>query len=197
MKAHNREQKLKEYSERHRFWRDKSIAQLGYSINLFTTLGIGLIAFLVSQRADYTPIIIDFDASVDFEKFIYVTSLGLAAVSILSGGISITSRLFDIRIASHVVYVRKRFLKLTDDIIPSRDTPTKKGTLIGAYLFFLVYPLGRIEEEDYKNKEELIKKFTLLRSQSQKLGSLTWLCHKLQIMALIVSAVFIGFSILG
>ena len=45
--------KLKEYINRNNFWSEKAINQFGYSLNLFTTIGIGLLGYLVTNREKF------------------------------------------------------------------------------------------------------------------------------------------------
>ena len=67
--------KIDEYSERHRFWATQASSQFGYSINLFTTIGIAFLAYLVELKKEIGAINIDIQYSIDCRTASFVISL--------------------------------------------------------------------------------------------------------------------------
>jgi hypothetical protein len=197
MDSAERTRKIQEYSNRHQFWRDKILTQLGYSINLFLTMGFGLIAFLVTQKNKYPDIEFHLNWKINWELTLYVTTLLLTSISILLGSVSVTSRLFDLRITSHLVLVRQRTLERTDKLLPDDPKPEiTKRTLLGNYFRTLLYPFHRINDEDYQSEEILWTKFSKLRQQTALLGKLVWISHKLQILTILVGILLYGTTLL-
>ena len=49
----DKNEKIRQYSERHRFWNAQVLTQFGYTINLFTTIGIGFLGYLITTKNKY------------------------------------------------------------------------------------------------------------------------------------------------
>ena len=77
------------YREINRYWTDKALTELGYSINLFTTLIIAFLGYLVSQEN-----LISNCCSWQTPAFFY-TSVCSAVFAALFGLASVLSRLTD------------------------------------------------------------------------------------------------------
>jgi len=197
MTKDNNQHKIDEYSERHLFWRDKILTQLGYSINLFLTIGFGLVAFLMSQKDKFLSIKIDFSLAIDWGSTFYYSTVFLVTISILLGAISVTSRLFDLRITGHITFVRKRSLQKYNTLLPDNLSQNLKITLLGNYFYLMFKILHKINKADYENMEILKPKFQLMRVRTEKLGELVWLSHRLQILAIVLAVISYGLIFLS
>ena len=189
------EQKIREYSERNRFWTDVAIKQLGYSINVFTTINISIIGYLVSVKEKYPKF--DICGEFSFELFFYLLSLLLMIISVGCGFLAVLSRLFDFRITRHITNVRKKYLKDNKNKIKE----LKKGLLDGKFVdvsgkkfypIFCKYFRGKEvfpEEDDFKDEQKLKEKFIELRIHSKLFGLKTWKFHRCQIISLFASII--------
>ena len=193
--------KLNEYNTRNIFWTDKAITQLGYSINLFTTVGISLLGYIVVNRDEFPSF--DFSCGAKFSLLltIYIFAILTLGFSVFFGFVSILSRLLDFRITRHLALTRKRCLtkknnislnenKVTDliDIADSRKCPIFKKHMLGNAQFIL--------ENDF-NYPVLVKdKFEVLQKESKILGESTWICHKYQIGFLLLGTIIYCLTIL-
>ena len=188
--------KIEEYTNRHEFWRDKVLTQLGFSINLFLTIGFGLIAFLVSQKDKYPTVEMHTDWKFNWNLALYIATMILTSVSILLGAISVTSRLFDLRITSHITLVRKRSVEKINQLLPDNFSTSKKKNILANYISTVFKKIERILDEDYNDFESLTAKFKNLRNQTDQLGNLVWISHKLQILIILIAVLLYGTSLL-
>lgn len=183
---------IKEYSDRHRFWANQALNQLGYSINLFTTLGIAFLTFLFKIRENYGEIRIDCNLSIDWTITLYVISIITSLITVVLGLVSVTSRLYDIRITRHLIWTRKRAMKKSKWFLPEDFIDLTKSSKIGNYIRTLTKKIKWIDTEHYKDKKELKEKFNDLRKQAKLLGELAWRSHKLQLLTIFLAIVFYG-----
>ncbi len=95
-------EKETKYSERYRFWTDKAITQLGYSINLFTTVGIAFLGYLINGKSKFPQI------EVFCGIKLYHITVILIFLSVFAGFSAILSRLYDLRITRRIVYFKKK-----------------------------------------------------------------------------------------
>ena len=185
---------LKEYSERHRFWANQALNQLGYSINLFTTLGIAFLTFLISERTNYNKINIDFSQNIDCSLTFFLTALFLTGLTVFLGLLSVTARLYDIRITRHIIWTRKRTMKKLKTYLPDGYIDLSKSSKLGNYLRTLTKKIDWIETKDLEDKDILNTRFEALRKQAKLLGELSWRTHKLQLLTLMLALICYGLS---
>ncbi|ELR73834.1 hypothetical protein C900_01444 [Fulvivirga imtechensis AK7] len=185
---------IKEYSDRNRFWANQALNQLGYSINLFTTLGIAFLTFLFKIRGNYGEIKIDSNLPIDWTITFYVISIITSLTTVVLGLVSVTSRLYDIRITRHLIWTRKRAMKKSKWFLPEGFIDLSKSSKIGNYFKTLTKKIKWIETEHFDDKESLKEKFNDLRKQSKLLGELAWRSHKLQLLTIFFAVVFYGLS---
>lgn len=197
--------KLQEYINRNNFWTDKTITQLGYSINLFTTIGIALLGYIITHRDEFPHLSFSCDAEFSWILTLFLIGTISTVFSIGFGFASILSRLFDFRITRHLALTRKRFLTknkekalsenrdlgLIDskiiDISNERNYPVFKKNILGKSEF--------ITENDFK-ESRVIDKFEKLRKESNILGDLTWKYHRYQIGLFFLGILTYGLTIL-
>lgn len=196
MTEEEKKEKGKEYSERHSFWTNQTLNQLGFSINLFLSIGIGFIAYLVPQRNNYPKIYFDCNAEICWELTIYFAAMFLVFISIVSGAISVTSRLYDLRLTRHIIWVRKRAIKKIGKLLPEGFIDLKNDSLCRNFLNTILYKLPFITDSDYDDHEKLKEKFKGLRKRSKLLGELSWRTHNLQIILTILSTIIYGLTII-
>ena len=118
MTEEEQKEKIKEYSERHSFWTNQVLNQFGFSINLFLSIEIGFITYLVTQRSDYPKIYFSNESAIHGGLIIYLTAIFLSFISIVVGAISVTSRLNDICLTRHIIWIRKRAIKKIGKRLP-------------------------------------------------------------------------------
>nr|WKN40248.1 hypothetical protein K4G66_16260 [Tunicatimonas sp. TK19036] len=194
MTDQEQQEHIKEYSERHRFWANQALSQLGYSINLFTTLGLALLTYLFKIRENYGEIRIGYNQPIDWTITFYVSSLTFSVTTVILGLISVTSRLYDIRITRHLIWTRKRAMKNSKWFLPEGFIDLTKSSKIGNYIKTLTIKIRWIETEHLKNKDVLKLKFNDLRIQAKLLGELAWGSHKLQLLTIFLSILLYGLT---
>ena len=197
--------KLQEYINRNNFWTDKTITQLGYSINLFTTIGIAFLGYIITNRDKFPHL--SFSRESEFSWILTLFLIGTFSIimSIGFGFKAILSRLFDFRISRHLALTRKRFLTknrkkaLSENrvvgLIDSKiiDVTNERNCPI-----FWKHILGKTEfvtESDFK-ESRVIEKYEKLRKESKILGNMTWKYHRFQIGLFFLGIVISGLTIL-
>lgn len=191
-----KKEKLVEYSNRHQFWRDKVFNQMAYSINLFLTIGFGLMGLLISQKDEYSNWTIDTSLDFKWNIIFYFLTMLITFTSIIIGTISVTSRLFDLRFTSNILKTRKRVLTKFNEVL-TEDYPeehTEKQLTI--YIKTMFGKNYRISGKDYTDLELIKNKFLNLRGLTSQLGRLTWTTHKAQIITTLVAVLIYGLLIL-
>jgi hypothetical protein len=107
--------KVDEYLKRNHFWTGHALKQLGYSVNLFTTIGIGFLGYSISTNEKLLTQKFCACCTTNWILVGYYTALTVLLLSIATGFISILSRLGDLRITRHLSLMRKRFLAIKKD----------------------------------------------------------------------------------
>ena len=197
--------KLQEYINRNNFWTEKTITQIGYSINLFTTTGIALLGYIIIHRDELPHLSFSYDAEFSWILTLFVLGTISIVFSIGFGFASVLSRLFDFRITRHLALTRKRFLTKNKEKVLSenRDLGLIDSKIIDIsnerkYPIFKKHILGKFEfitENDF-NESRVIDKFEKLRKESKILGNLTWKFHRNQIGFFFLGVITYGLTIL-
>lgn len=189
--------KLNEYIDRSNFWTEKAISQFGYSINLFTTLGIGLFSYLITTREKFPKLKIIRCGDIDWIFVLYFSASILTFISIVLGFLSILSRLYDFRISRHLSLNRKRHLsrnKSNEGLINSKITDISNEKKFGIFIKNVFGKIDFITESDFEQKH-VEKKFEQLRKESKILGAFSWTMHKYQIILFIIGIFLYGLTI--
>ncbi|WP_397447813.1 hypothetical protein [Polaribacter sp. R77954] len=192
MTESKRQIKLKDYTERNTRWTDKAISQLGYSINLFTTLGVSYLIYLVTNNEKFPKN--DFNGEFSFLLTIYFISFILIFFSVCFGFISILSRLYDFRLTRHLTFIRMKYFKLngnTKNISDNLIIDISKESRLKIFYRTVIRTTNLISQKELES--ELIKsRFEELRKNANVLGELTWKAHKNQIFCLLLASFFYG-----
>ena len=197
----NTDVKRKEYDIRYSFWTEKAITQFGYSINLFTTIGISSLFYLLSKKEIFPRVIIKYSYQIDWKLLFYLLSILFILISITYGFISIVSRLYDFRITRHLSLSRKRFLnrsKSREDngLIKDIIITTPKGKDYKYFKEIIFNDINFINEDDIINKRAFLDKFQEMQLKSNVLGKISWKAHKTQIIIFIIGLIFYGLTAL-
>lgn len=178
-------EKTEKYDKHHYYWRDKVFNQLGYSINLFLTFGIAILGYLVSQKKAY----IDSSLSSYIEALYYLTII-LSLLSVLFGCISVTSRMFDLKITSHTAKMRKKTLKILKGLLPDDFKYDKKNEPFKIYRKLIWTGFHGLKDNEYNDILVVKNKFDEFRDITRQLGTFTWKIHIWQIISLIITILF-------
>jgi hypothetical protein len=197
--------KLTEYINRYNFWTEKTINQLGYSVNLFTTLGIAFLIYLLKNNERLPHFDIRFDSVFNFALTSFISATLSIFLSIVCGFISILCRLLDFRITRHLALTRKRYLSKNKREVLNND---RKSGLIDSKIinisnekYFKIlwkYLWGNVEfikEGDFV-ASKVVEKFEKLRTESTIFGDFTWKSHICQIVLFLIGILLYGLTIL-
>ena len=197
--------KLQEYVNRNNLWTDRTITQLGYSINLFTTIGIALLGYIIAHRDKFPHLSLSCDSEFSWILTLFLIGTISTISSIGFGFASILCRLFDFRITRHLALTRKRFLTKNKEKVlnESRHLGLIDSKIIDIsnernYPIFKKHILGKTEfilENDFKELN-VIDKFEKLRKEAKMLGNMTWKYHRYQIGLFFFGVVTYGLTIL-
>lgn len=193
--------KIKEYDERYGFWTDKTLTQFGYSINLFTTIGISALGYVISLRNKFPELVFDFSTKVEWILTFYLFSVLCILTSVIFGFASIICRLYDFRLTRHLSLSRKRFLKRSKDrkdngLILDEILNVPKGKNWKYFREIIFKQFSFINENDIKEKQSFLIKFKEIQLNSKVLGIISWKAHKIQILLFIFGIIFYGITVL-
>ena len=189
-------EKLKIYSERHRFWNNQVLTKFGYSLNLFITIGIGLLGFMISIRDKYPELVLNKSASFDWNLIIYFSTIILVFFSVLIGSISIISRLYNLRLTRHLIWTRKKTFVKLKKLLPANYIDIKSESLLKTFFIILFREISFIQDTEQEDYKQIKYKFEIIRKQAKVLGRLSWITHKIQIILLIISVLIYSLTIL-
>lgn len=198
MEKEELDKKLEEYANRNNFWTEKAITQFGYSLNLFTTISIALITYLLTNRDKFPKFEYIRGGDFNFTLIFYYSSLISIFFSILLGFISILSRLYDFRITRHLALTRKRYLsriKTENGLINSKITDISKERYFKVLRKCLCCKIAFINETHFENST-VLSAFEDLRKTSKVLGAITWKTHKIQMLLFAFGVLFICFAVI-
>jgi len=203
----NQETKLREYSERHRFWADLAVKQTTFSNNILLTIAIAVLGyFFVNRGVIYKVLVFDFALPIDWPTVLFVVGTLLILFSILFGLFVSFARLYDFRLTRHILLTRKRAMEecclLPDDELPEESFCQSFIGFLGIIFKFGKYIINKAEVKiensgmsdcsvqpfNLHPSKELREKFNYLRSRSDSFGKLT---HRLLIWQLL----FFAFSL--
>ena len=185
--------KLKEYINRNNFWSEKAINQFGYSLNLFTTIGIGLLGYLVTNREKFPSMEIVCCRDINWILVFYFSATSLTIFSIVFGFVAILSRLYDFRITRHLSLTRKRYLsrkKNKEGLFESKIIDISHES------YFKSFKKNVFKEIDFINEYVFFIKFEQLRKDSKILGAIAWKMHRYQILFITSGLVLYGLTIM-
>ncbi len=197
-KVENEEkQKLKELKENHIFWEDKALTQLGFTTNLFTTIGIAILGYFVSIRKDLPTLYFCSNAEIHWGLCLYVLSSVLIAISVFYGIFCITSRLWDFRLTRHLALYRKKFFNdKTEDVDAEIVIDVSNIKKIKNFFKIICKDIDFIKENEIKQKEVFIHKYKKIKEYTEALGKTTWSTYKRQVMLFLSGTIIYGLSIL-
>lgn len=177
------ESKIEEYTTRYRFWNTQRINQLGYSINLFTTLGLTAIGYLISHKTNFL-ILKDLNECKVFTQYLTIT---LLFFSICFGITAIVSRLYDFKLTTNINLTRKR---CSNKKINLKNRLIKDNINLSIILDIISGKDFTIKEtEIISESKDLITKFNKNRKICFYLGRITWNAHMIQLLLLIASSI--------
>lgn len=191
-----KKESLDKYDRREAFWSEQSLNQLGYSINFFLTVGLGFLAFLISERTSYPKFQIINAGDVEWKLVFYYLTLIALFISLLYGCTSIISRLYDLRITRHITGIRKIALKVLDKYFPEGELDLPKENLTSVFFKIICNEINFIHITKDSNFEIITKDFINLRKQAKLLGRITWKAHKRQILFILIATLICGITII-
>lgn len=184
----NTEEKLNEYKQRHKEWRNISVTQLSNANNILITLSTGLLAL------GLTPRTAPYNSFSCIEKISFI----LLFISVCYGLAVLFTRLYDFRISRHLILTRQRFYKKHIE-----NKEYKKGLLPDNYLGdvcccdririfsqILFCKIDFINKDDIETQpfKDIKNRFNALRREADILGSATWIWTKFQVLFFLISA---------
>lgn len=185
-----------EFQERYRFWTDKRISQLSYHNNLLLTLAIALISYLGKEpKSIYKKFIFNCSASIDW-KLVCILFLFISMLC----GISLSlSRLYDLRLTSNKLLIKKRlaikYLDIKVKDLQDVDLITSMISLLSVITKYnkdYKIPKRYIDEIDSKKLEEYIYR---LSQKAKDLGELSYTLMICQTLSMLLSMLFLTIDI--
>ncbi|MEZ4721006.1 MAG: hypothetical protein R2813_03910 [Flavobacteriales bacterium] len=183
-----------DYRNRHQFWAGQTLTQFGNSNNFFIIVGFAVLGYLVKELDQFGEITITCSwHEIDPRATFLVLALIFTFLSLVSGTLTMLSRLYDLRLTRHINIIRIKVYsekfnfdrKLPDQYIdikgdlkfPEFHIKLWKnfwGTIVNDKCFLTDKDL-----DDVKSRHE---KFLKLRERTLMLGRFSWISFKWQII---------------
>lgn len=173
-------EKLDEYKQRQREWRDISVTQLSAVNYVLLTLSTGLLVFGFSEWEE--------------GYWTFPISSILLSVSIVYGFAVMFTRLYDFRISRHLALCRQRYYELgkSEKSLPDNDLGEfnlcHRLHALFQILFVKIKFISKGEIETL-NEKELKNKFNELRKTAKILGQASWIWTKCQTLFFLLGAI--------
>jgi hypothetical protein len=187
---------LEKYDRRETFWAQQSLNQLGYSINIFFTVGIALLAYLNIQRKNYPEFQYITRGDIDWSLVLFYLVLAFVLLSVLIGLSATIIRLKDLRITRHINSTRKTAMKLWKKPLPENYIDFKKESLWKAFFNGLFKKIKFVHIKDNITHNSIIADFENLRKQAKLLGRITWKAHTVQMIFMFIALVLYGITLI-
>ncbi len=177
------------YDERHRFWTEQAISQFATTTNLFFIISMAFLAFLAGQKQIAQAFIINRSLDFSLSNFLIVLGLFSAFLSVFASGITVLSRLHDLRLSRHTIWIRKKWheshkLEFLDNHIDlSNDTLWLQ---VSNFLSTILKKDYFITDLDIEKPEKCKNKFIALRKRNLLLGRFSWKSMNFQILTLLI-----------
>lgn len=154
---------------------------------------MAFLAFLAGQKQMPTAFIID--SSLDFSLSNLLFSLGVisAFISVFASGITVLSRLHDLRLTRHTIWIRKKYYKFHNLELSDNHIDLSNHSLWIKLVNFLSTIMKQdyfITDSDIENDDKFKNKFTALRKRNLLLGRFSWISMNFQILTLLISLIF-------
>lgn len=182
-----------DYRDRHRFWAGQTLTQFGNANNFFIIIGFAITGYLVKELDQFSTLEFTFAwEKINFNATFLIVSLVFTLLSLLSGTLTMLSRLYDLRLTRHINTIKiKAYSKkysydkeLPDEYIEIKGElkfPMFQITLLRKFTGSILNIDYFLTDKDMKNKSDRHEKYLELRKRTLMLGRFSWISFKWQI----------------
>lgn len=172
--------KGREYFERHAYWQNIAISHMSFSINLFLTISLAFLGFIVNS-SELNNINFRFSIyQIEMDITLIFMAVIMGGISILCGVFCVLFRIADFNLTRNAVYARKKFYAETGGKLTTEKT--KSG---GNWFSVIFNPHNFLLSSDFiisEEKDLVNKRLANVIYWKGRLGRKTWLYHKIQIL---------------
>lgn len=183
-----------DYRERHRFWADQTLTQFGNANNFFIIIGFAIFGYIVNELDQFSKLELSFECKeINSKATLLMVSLILSLFSLISGTLTLLSRLYDLRYTRHINTIRIKVYSKEYDYdkdLPDKYIDIKKDlkfpqfqiTLFKKFLDTILSDKHFLSDDDLKFKTSRDNNFIDLRTRAIMLGRFSWISFKWQII---------------
>lgn len=203
MSTEDKNNKITEYRERHRFWAGQTLSQFGNANNFFMIISFAVIGYLIKEIDHFNDLYFTLTwNNIDFKATLHIIALIFAFLSVISGTFTVLSRLYDLRFTRHINTIRIKSYSTYDDKLPSDYIDIKKNMKLLKFHWKLLCMFWEsiitdkyfFDNDDMKDENQRHDKFLQLRECTLMLGKYSWITFKWQILWMSLSVVFSLFA---
>lgn len=181
------------YDERNRFWTEQALNQFGNTSNFFFLISLGFFAFLF-ENVDIKELFkIDFDLEIKFSKIFLILAVISAVASLVTSSITVLSRLHDLRLTRHTIWIRKKsYDKYDKEYLDDYIEVDEYGFVDQINNFFETISTREyfIKDNDIEDKATIDSKFSKLRLRNLLLSRFSWYMMNSQFVTLAIAILF-------
>ncbi len=181
------------YDDSNRFWTEQALNQFGATSNFFFFISLGLFAFLFDRHDIKSTFLIDFGLELNLSKLFLAFTILASFISLTASGLVVLSRLHDLRLTRHTIWVRLRSFAQHGHEFEDSYIDIKRYTLLNQLNNFWSTLRKReyfITDNDLSSPNIRDQKFLELRIRNLLLSRLSWTMVGLQFTALGLSILF-------
>lgn len=178
------------YGERNRFWTEQALNQFGFTSNFFFIISLGFFTFLFKEVKDKDLLL--FEGGFYLPKFLLIISVVSGAISIIAGALTVLSRLHDLRLTRHTIWIRKKSYDDFDIEYPDNHIDLDNYSFWNQIENFFSTIWHRnyfIKDSEIVEKKKVKKKFSKLRLRNMLLARFSWKMINLQFVTLGISLI--------
>lgn len=179
-----------DFDEKSRFWIDKAVGQFGATTNLFFVISAGFLAYLIERNCiEHTIRNLNQSANA-----VYALSILFSLFSVVLGILCVMSRLYDLRLTRHKVWIRKKTFQRHGKTLKDNHLNIEGYSFLYRFKNFYSSVFNKyyiIDDNDIEDFKALKEKFSKLRIRILLLGRFSWNCLIIQLFLIIGS--FISF----
>lgn len=176
--------KYQEYYQRNSFWQGIAINHISFSINLFLTVTLAFLGFMVNESNLNNIDLILTLKNINWKITFLSISIITGGLSIVFGTICVLTRIADFSLTRNSVYIRKRFYSNAnqlDDGNKSGLLKTKKKRIFGNIFSVIFYTNKYLIKNSLlnpkKKNENRKKEINSFFEEYQLLEKLSWKNH--------------------
>ncbi|WP_286775079.1 MULTISPECIES: hypothetical protein [Sphingobacterium] len=180
------------YDERNRFWTEQALNQFGSASNFFFLICLGYFAYLFEKNDIKGLFTWNLNSKFSLQNFFLIIAVLTSTLSLIAGSLTVLSRLHDLRLTRHIVWIRKKSFDNYQKEYNEDDIDIDKYYFYKQFLNLITTVFSRrhfIKQSEIKYDPKIDMKFLELRKRCLLLARFSWKMINTQFLSLLISLI--------